>query len=521
MNLKVSATSSRDKDPKARSAFWLHVLIGLLLLWHYPVVWLFGFGDHIGRTGDPLLYCLGLFWGLVSAGIAMRWRWTIMAGLMMHFLTMLAPIGGLVVGALLLMEPPSRGHMAMSAGPAALFMILLSGTVALFLLACIYSLWRLLRYPWTNQLRWSGHGIGVAAGTVLMFVIAVGFDGIRQSNDANREAEIEHIAAHENGVTAIAFSPDGNRIATGAGGLYTNLRIRIWDTVTGRVLQQIPARRPVVDLTWSRNGAWLIAGCGEDPDAEQKSEVMVWDTETWDQLHSYKSNYLSAVALSPDHEWIAIAASEKSGGETGTEIRLYEPGNPEPIAIGKVPLSTHYLRSQIVSLNFTPDGHQLIAMGGIGLAVWNLPLQSDGLPTRVVDLPERVTSVEITPEGAELVYAASGTDLLYRISLSDMQQSDLQHSAGSHLYRLDHLKPNQPIIAMSENDEVLIAEPQSPVVQCLSWSTGEVLYSIRPEDFVSAIAISKDGAVAAVGTGRRVRLHDGRSGEFLRELIKP
>ncbi len=77
-----------------------------------------------------------------------------------------------------------------------------------------------------------------------MFVIAVGFDGIRQNNDVQRQAEIEGTAAHENEVTAIAFSPDGSRIATGAGGLYMNLRIRIWDTVTGRVLQQIPARRP-------------------------------------------------------------------------------------------------------------------------------------------------------------------------------------------------------------------------------------------------------------------------------------
>ncbi len=74
---------------------------------------------------------------------------------------------------------------------------------------------------------------------------------------------------------------------------------------------------------------------------------------------------------------------------------------------------------------------------------------------------------------------------------------------------------------MSENDEVLIAEPQSPVVQCLSWSTGEVLYSIRPEDLHRRSQSPKTGAVAAVGTGRRVRLHDGRSGEFLRELIKP
>ncbi len=110
MSMKVSATSSRDEEPWARIAFWLHVLIGLLLLWHYPVVWLFGFGDHIGRAGDPLLYCLGLFWGLVSAGLAMRWRWTIMAGLMMLFLTMFAPIGGLVVGSCAHGAAVSRSH---------------------------------------------------------------------------------------------------------------------------------------------------------------------------------------------------------------------------------------------------------------------------------------------------------------------------------------------------------------------------------------------------------------------------
>lgn len=516
MSKKNSATSNRVQEPWTRMAVWLHTLIGQIFLWHYPLISLLGFGTHAGGMSNPLLTGLGLFWSLVTAGLVMRWRWTIKVGMAVHFLTLLVPSAGIVVGTILLMGPPSRGHMAMSAGPAALFMILLSTAVALFSLACIYSLWRLLRYPWTNQLTWSGPGIAMAAASVLMFVLSVGFDWSRQRYEASRREDIERTVAHEDRVVAIAFSPDGTRIATGAGGLYADSWIRIWNTGNGQVIRQLQVRRPVVAITWSRDGEWLIAGCGEELDADRKSAIMVWDTQTWDLIHRYDSNHLSALTLSPDRQLIAIAASESTQGESGTEIRLFQPGKPEAIAFGEVPPSKEIACSQVTSMTFTPDGQQLMAVGGIGLAVWTLPLQSVGSPATVVELPERVTSVDWSPDGKELVFAASGKEFLYQVSLSDMQRQQ-----GSLSFRLGHLPPNHPIIAMSRIDEMLIAEQQAPVVQCLSWSTGSLLYFIAPVDSPSAIAVSNDGAVAAIGTGRRIRLHDGRSGEFLRELIKP
>lgn len=69
--------------------------------------------------------------------------------------------------------------------------------------------------------------------------------------------------------------------------------------------------------------------------------------------------------------------------------------------------------------------------------------------------------------------------------------------------------------------QVVIADSQSPVMLYLSWPDGNVVRSITPVSSVSAIAISDNSAVVAIGASRRVRLHDGHTGEFLRELIKP
>ncbi|MGE0609242.1 MAG: protein kinase [Pirellulales bacterium] len=71
---------------------------------------------------------------------------------------------------------------------------------------------------------------------------------------------------HDQGVSTIAYSPDGQRIATGS----YDKSVRIWDVETGQQCLVLPATGPVYCLAFSPNGRWLVAGCD--------NSTLIWDS---------------------------------------------------------------------------------------------------------------------------------------------------------------------------------------------------------------------------------------------------
>jgi WD40 repeat protein len=526
LNVELPTKSESDREPGLRLAVGSHALIGLLLIWLDPLASLFGddAGRLIGlRETFPLLPCFGLFWMLVAAALISRQRFVIKGAIAAHCVTLLLPVLGCGLSAFLLLTPQPRSHMSLGPGPIVFVMVLHSVIISLFAGMCLFSLWRLLNHPARVRSFGSKRATGLAAFAVLMFALNARFVWSRTSIEDHREAEIERTAAHVGRVVAMVFSPDSAQVATGAQNFFTGQWIRIWDVGSGQMTQQLKVTRPVSDLVWSKDGKRLAAGCGEEPGVDAQGAVLVWDTSTWELVHEFESTYLSAVAMSSDSQFLAAAVSESTHGDRGTVVMLYELGKRDEIGFGNVPSNKNGTSRQITSLAFTHDGLKLIAGGRVGLTVWKLPFEGERPPMEVINLPGRypeapgqVTSMAVTADGAELVCVTSGTALLHGCSLAD-----LQHREPSLMYQLGHLPPHEPMIAMSDEGQVLIADEQWPVVQCLSWPDGGMRHSITAEDFVSAIAISGDASVLAVGTSRRVRLHDGHTGEFLRELIKP
>ena len=334
--------------------------------------------------------------------------------------------------------------------------------------------------------------------------------------NARRNAEIERTVAHENRVVAIAFSPDSALVATGAYSFYVDKSIRIWDVTSGQLIQQLPVRRPVIELVWSGDGKWLVAGCGEEPGVEAKGATLVWDTSDWKLVHEFESSDLSAVAVSPDSESLAVAVSDskyskysKYGIGKSCDLMLYKLGNQDVIGTGSIPPESYGGYRAIASLTFTPDGRQLIAGGSVGLAVWKIPIERERKSPELIPGPE--FSYMVT-DGTELVCVTHGPLLRYAVS-------DLQPLQPSIPYRPVNIPSDQVKIDMSQKNRIVVGYQQ--VVQYLSWPDGAVVGSITAVELVSAIAISDDAAVVAIGTYGRVRLHDGHTGEFLRELIKP
>jgi WD40 repeat protein len=74
--------------------------------------------------------------------------------------------------------------------------------------------------------------------------------------DAETGRELLTLQGHTSDVWSVAFSPDGQRLASG--GSFDPTGVRVWDAQTGQQLLVLKGQGR--NLAFSRDGHWLVAG---------------------------------------------------------------------------------------------------------------------------------------------------------------------------------------------------------------------------------------------------------------------
>ncbi len=149
---------------------------------------------------------------------------------------------------------------------------------------------------WGMALAWSPGGTRVAAGRVAITIW-----------DIESKNKVQILEGHKDFIRDITFSPDGQYLASAC----MDKTVRVWDINTGKALYTLqpqglvvylksgpvvnPIRLPVSAVAFSPDGKRLATG-GAD------RVVRVWDASSGELLHEYKGHRMSitAVAFSPN-----------------------------------------------------------------------------------------------------------------------------------------------------------------------------------------------------------------------------
>ncbi|KAK9451757.1 WD40-repeat-containing domain protein [Limtongia smithiae] len=127
----------------------------------------------------------------------------------------------------------------------------------------------------------------------------------------------EHVAA----VKAIAWSPHQRGILASGGGT-ADKRIKFWNTMTGRHINEIDTGSQICNLVWSKNSNEVVSAHGYS-----QNQIAVWKYPSMRQVtaltgHTCRVLYL---ALSPDGQTIVSGA----GDETLRFWNVFGKGRPE------------------------------------------------------------------------------------------------------------------------------------------------------------------------------------------------
>jgi eukaryotic-like serine/threonine-protein kinase len=267
--------------------------------------------------------------------------------------------------------------------------------------------------------------------------------------------ETSLLKGHTTVVRAVAFAPDGKTLATAS----ADSTVKIWDSRTKQVMltftgHQSKTNAQVLAIAFSPDGSKITSGAHEGRPA-----VRIWETVSGRELHSI-TGFVRATAFSPDSRWVAFSHEEQirlydnftrqeiawqakhdapvlaltfspdgkilASGSANSTVRLWRLGANRAVAT----FTGH--GGQVRTIALSPDGNRLASGSDEGLVrIWDIATGMELLALR--GHTNQVTSVAFSPNGQILASASlDGTVRFWRAATpQEVAARGRQSAAGN------------------------------------------------------------------------------------------
>ncbi|NEO20937.1 AAA-like domain-containing protein [Moorena sp. SIO4A5] len=278
----------------------------------------------------------------------------------------------------------------------------------------------------------------------------------------NQGNEIAVLTGHQDSVFSVAFSPDGQRLATAS----VDGTARIWDNQGNEIAVLTGHHDRVWSVAFSQDGQRLAT-------ASVDGTARIWDNQGNEiAVLTGHQGWVFSVAFSPDGQRLATASSD------GTARIWDNQGN-------QIALLTRH-QSSVESVVFSPDGQRLATASSDGTArIWD----NQGKELAVLrGHRDEVWSVAFSPDGQRLATASKdGTARIW-----DLQGHELTVLTGHQSWVSS--------VAFSPDGKTLATASWDNTARIWELQGNEIALLTGHQSSVESVAFSPDGKTLATAS---------------------